>query len=316
MIVLVLTKTTAIALLPSILFFLCARAKEKDSGWVRAGLLAVGSAIVLWCVYFFAWVRPRYLADFRFVFSINNFRSHLTVLPRVLLDTMADGLWINAVLVPLAAVLLVIAAFRLRELWRAPLFGAMLLTVVADSAFIVYHGNLQPRYYLILAIPAVALVVMITENLWLGGMRRVALVAAAVLLVAAADMSLKTIRFVRHPEYTYRDMANAVAEKMRSDGEVAPVIFAGAGDDISLFTGVRAISMYEPDGLEPLLNTYKPTWMGVWQDWEQAFPKQVSSAYNLQPVEEFRVYDDQPHHRMFVLYKMTPRSRAAAGAAR
>jgi hypothetical protein len=157
---------------------------------------------------------------------------------------------------------------------------------------------------------------MVGEKLWLGGMRRVAFAAAALLLVVAADMSFKTLGYVRHPEFTYRDMAQAVAEKMRADGEAAPVIFAGAGDDISLFTGVRAISMYEPYGLQPLLDTYQPTWMGAWQDWEQAFPEQVSSEYNVRPVEKFRVYADQPHHGVFVLYNMTLRSHGPVDVAK
>lgn len=309
---LVLTKTTAVALLPSILFFLYARAKQERVAWGRPLVVAVGTAIVLWGLYFFVWVRPRYLKDFRFVFAINNYRSHLTVVARVLTEALADGLWINTVLVLLAVVLWLIAAVRLRQLWRSPLFTAMLVALIGHFAFIVYHGNLQPRYYLILTIPVVSVVVMTGEALWFKGMRRMAVLTAAVLIAIAAQMTVTTLSYVRHPAYTYRDMATAVAEKMRSGGQVAPVIFAAAGDDISLFTGVRAISMYEPYGLQPLLDRYRPGWMGAWQDWEQAFPKQVASQYELQPVETFRVYNDQPHHGIFVLYKMTPRAVVAA----
>jgi hypothetical protein len=192
-------------------------------------------------------------------------------------------------------------------LWRSPLFCAMLVAILVNLALIIYRGNLQPRYYLIFVIPVVGIVVMGMERLWLDGMRAAAIVAATLLIAAAADMTVQTLSYVRHPEYKYRDMAMAVAQKMRSDGENAPVIFAGAGDDISLFTGVRAISMYEPYGLQPLMNYYQPQWMGAWMDWEKDFPKQVSSTYEVQPVATFRVYDDQPHHGIFVLYKMTSR---------
>jgi hypothetical protein len=192
----------------------------------------------------------------------------------------------------------------------------MVVAIVADSAFILYHGNLQPHYYLVLAIPLVAVVVMGTERLWLSGLRPAAIAVVSILLVTAVVMTAKTLNYARHPEYSYRDTAIAVAQKMRADGARAPVLFAGAGDDISLFTGVRAISMYEPYGLQPLLDQYQPRWMGAWQDWEQAFPEQVSSRYELQPVETFRVYDDQPHHEVFVLYKMTPRKGAAVKVAK
>jgi hypothetical protein len=307
---LVLAKTTAIALVPSILFFLYARARQDRAGWARPAVVAIGTAIALWCVYFFAWVRPKYLADFKFVFAINNYRAHLTVLPYVLSQMLVKGLWINAVLVPVAIAMLVVAAIRMRSLWQSPLFGAMVVAIVADSAFILYHGNLQPHYYLVLAIPLVAVVVMGTERLWLSGMKPVAIGVVVILLVTAGVMTAKTLNYARHPEYSYRDTAVAVAQKMRAEGEGAPVLFAGAGDDISLFTGVRAISMYEPHGVQPLLDEYQPRWMGAWQDWEQAFPQQVSAEYELQAEGTFRVYDDQPRHGVFVLYKMTPRLKA------
>ena len=56
-----------------------------------------------------------------------------------------------------------------------------------------------------------------------------------------------------------------------------PVLFGGGADDISLFTGVRGISFYEPYGLQPLLERYQPGWMGAWLDWEQDYPRQVSA---------------------------------------
>ena len=102
-------------------------------------------------------------------------------------------------------------------------------------------------------------------------------------------------------------MAMAVAERMRADKSVDPVLIGGAADDISLFTGVRAISFYEPYGLQPLLDRYHPGWMGAWLDWEADYPRQVSSQYEVQQVTSFHVYEDQPHHQLFVLYRMVPR---------
>jgi hypothetical protein len=111
-------------------------------------------------------------------------------------------------------------------------------------------------------------------------------------------------------------MAMAVAEKMRAAGDTAPVLYGGGADDISLFTGVRAIAFYAPNGWQPLLKRYQPGWMGAWMDWDGDFVRQVSPEYALEPVETFRVYEDQPNHNVFVLYRMVPRGSRPGGTAK
>src|SRR6202000_2107823 len=90
MVALVWTKTTAIALVVSILYFLYARARKQGRLWIVPMATGGTTAVGVWCVYFFAWVRPRYLHDFKFVFAINNYRSHLTILPAMLWQTMVS----------------------------------------------------------------------------------------------------------------------------------------------------------------------------------------------------------------------------------
>ncbi len=313
---LVWTKTTAIVLVVSILYFLYARAREQGRSWVRAEVTAITTAVVAWCVYFFAWVRPSYLRDFMFVFAINNYRSHLTILPEMLRQMLVSGLGINSVLFPAGLTVVMVAVIWMRSLWRKPLFTAAILAATVDLAFIVSRGNFQPRYFLIVAMPLVIVVVMGAEEFWRRGMTRVVLAGGVVLLATALTMTVKTVGYVLHPVYTQRDMAMAVAQRMRADGSVDPVLFGGAADDISLFTGVRGISFYEPYGLQPLLERYQPGWMGAWLDWEQDYPRQVSPQYELQQVATFRVYEDQPLHQVFVLYRMMPRGSRSGGTAK
>lgn len=313
---LIWTKTTSVVLAVSILYFLYARAREHGREWLRPTLIAATTAAVVWCVYFFAWVRPRYMRDFEFLFEINHFRSHLTILPEVLWHTAVDGLWINAVLVPIGVAVLIAAVVWLPGLWRKPLFTASVLAASLNVAYIVYHGNFQPRYYLMLAMPLVLMVAMGLEELWRAGLKQVAVAGGVVLLATALVMTVKTTGYVLHPAFTQRDMAFGVAETMRADGPSDSVLFGGASDDISLFTGVRGIPFYEPYGLQPLLDRYHPGWMGAWQDWEEQFPRQVAPQYELQPVRTFRVYDDQPHHQVFVLYRMIPRGSRSPDAAK
>jgi hypothetical protein len=312
---LVWTKTTGVALEISILYFLCARAREQRRSWVRPAVTAITTAVVVWCVYFVAWVRPRYLQDFKLVFALNNYRSHLTILPAMLRQTFVSGFGTNTVLFPVGLVIIAVAVVWMRELWRKPLFASAVLAGGMDLAFILYHGNFQPRYYLVVAMPLVIVVVMGVEELWRKGMRRTALMGAGALLGVALVMTVRTLGYAMHPTYTHRDMAMAVAETMRASGDVDPVLYGGGADDISLFTGVRSIAVYHPEGLRPL-ERYRPGWMGVWLNWEKDAVNQVLPEYELQPVATFRVYEDQPDHNDFVLYRMVPRGRLTDGAAK
>ena len=89
----------------------------------------------------------------------------------VLSDTLLDGAWIGKTLfaLALAAVagsLAMLALGRLRgeRLRRGnPLVVALLLWVFGYGAFLAYHANLQPRYYLVLAVPLTLLVAMVFE---------------------------------------------------------------------------------------------------------------------------------------------------------
>ena len=308
LVAMVWTKTTAVVLALSIVYFLYARAKEENRPWMMPVVTAILTAVVVWTVYFVAWVWPRYLRDFNYVFAINNYRSHLTILPKVLWRMLVSGLWINSVLFPAGLVILVVALLWARRLWHNPLFASAVLAAAVDLAFIVYHGSFQPRYYLVVAMPLVIVVVMGVEDSWRGGMKAITLASVAILLGTALTMTVRTVGYALHPAYTHRDMATAVAARMRAEGGAAPVLLGEGSDDISLFTGVRAISFYQPYGLQPLLDRYQPEWMGVWLDSEQVFVNQVAPLYELREVAAFRVYDDQPEHNIFVLYRMVPRS--------
>ena len=151
----VLTKTTAIFLLPAILWLLWARAGYRLRPFLRLSLPSASLAAALWLSYYFVVIRPHFLPDFHYLFDANSYTS-LTPsnILTVLADTLADGLWIGKILYPLA-LLAAFSVFLLRpRLLRNPLVPSLLLWAAGYAAFPAYHNNLQPRYYLVLAIPS------------------------------------------------------------------------------------------------------------------------------------------------------------------
>ena len=146
---LVLTKVTGVVLVPAVLYMMAAGWEcpslagnqslhllwDRDL-WRGAAALAVpvGTAAVLWEGYMRFLVRPRYRDDYRFLFKINAYHAHLSIVPKMAWVALRDGGWMNPVEFFLGVVLGSLALVWLRELWKIPLFGAaflaMLLTLI------------------------------------------------------------------------------------------------------------------------------------------------------------------------------------------
>ncbi len=67
---------------------------------------------------------------------------------------------------PLALLAIGIVFLFNPRLLRNPLIPALLLWIFGYAAFLAYHANLQPRYYLVVAIPATLLVPIVFESIW------------------------------------------------------------------------------------------------------------------------------------------------------
>ena len=306
LLLLVLTKVTGVALIPGILYLVWA-----SWGWPRGRVLGRFVLICaipagLWGLYFLIAIRPHYLADYRLLFSINAYRVHLNIIPREGLKTLVGGNWMAPVLFRWALAVIAISVVWLRSLWRMPMFGAAVLVITGQLAFIGYHTNYQPRYYLVIAMPMMVVVVLGAMGIW---QRRVVwerIPMAAVLLLAGGMMAVKTWDFVTQPQYSFLEAAQSIAAVVRADGGGGPLL-SDSGDDITLMTGLPAIcEQYAVDGLDPLLRRYRPGWYAAWMPYEGPAIKAVGERYRLDEVARYRVFDD-PMRQTLVLYKLTAR---------
>jgi 4-amino-4-deoxy-L-arabinose transferase-like glycosyltransferase len=308
---LVLTKVTGIALVPAVIYLLCAR-----WGWRAVGrrevagvALVVGTAAVLWFGYRTLMVRPQYLADYRLLFSINAYRVHLSIVPKMAWITLRDGAWFSPVLFPLAMVAVVVSVVWLRALWRVPLFGAAVIAIVGHLAYIGYHTNFQPRYYLVIAMPLMVVIGLCGADS--GGLRsRVpswGWGGAVLALVVGGVMVVHTLGYVMHPGYSFWEAAEGIGGIIDADGGANPMLLSDSGDDITLWTGVPAVcESYSVHGLDAALNRYRPGWYAAWPGWEDKSITEVGERYRLNEVARYRVFDD-PSRQTLVLYKLTPR---------
>ena len=163
----VLTKTTAVFLLPSIAWLLWARAGYRLRPFIRISLLPGAIAATVWLTYYLAVVRPHFLDDYRYLFAANAYTG-ITAATAITIfsDTIRDGLWIGHILYPLSLLAILIAVLNPRLSRRNPLIPALVFWAAGYAAFLAYHNNLQPRYYLVIAVPLTLLVPTLFLELW------------------------------------------------------------------------------------------------------------------------------------------------------
>ncbi len=258
----VLAKTTGLFLFPAIFWLLWASSEYRIACFLRTAALACGVGIAAWGGYFLLFVRPRYLIDYRYLFSANAYTGiTLSTFWTVISEALLDVSWIGATLSVLAllAVVGTLAALGFSGFGRGARFNslpvALLLWIFGYGAFLTYHANLQPRYYLVLAIPltlltAIAFDFVIHASVTAAGIgKRVlqltAIVSGLALIFVVCSGGRQTLAYVRNPEYAWWNAAQEIRGLV--DGEMAAsqsqggaahsrMVLSISGSDLSLMT--------------------------------------------------------------------------------
>ena len=311
--VMVLTKTTAIFLLPAIAWLLWARSGYRLKPFLQLGVPAAFLGAVIWLSYFGFIVRPHFLSDYRYLFSANAYTGITSEnVLSVLHDAFADGAWIGHLLYPMGLIAAVIALLITPRLLRNPLIPALLLWVAGYAAFLAYHNNLQPRYYLVIAIPLTLLVPVVFESIW-NGPRIIAplhcfaaVLAVGTLAVLAVTDARQTLQYVRTPEYTFTRAAEQIHDIVMSDRTHNPLVLSISGSDLSLMTGLPSIcddfgTMELPDRVR----AYRPGWYVTWNQVDDDKMDALTPLYHLQRVAAFPAMDD-PERNLLILYRLDP----------
>ncbi|HLI77079.1 MAG TPA: hypothetical protein VKV02_09045 [Acidobacteriaceae bacterium] len=311
----VLTKTTAAALVPAVGYMLWYRAGYRLRPALKLALLPLALAAMIWAGYLLLFVRPHYLEDYQYLFSANAYTGfQLQPLATVLFNTFADGHWMGGVLYPAFFVAVVLALFARPAFFRDPLVPTLLLWTGGYFAFLAYHNNLQPRYYLVPAVPITALVALALEEfrhaparisrhsvraLW-------PLVAAAVVAAIAVPDVLLQLSFILHPEYTFENAAQNIARIVRSNPQQPDLILSISGSDLTLMTGLPSIDDdFGTLDLDQRVKQYHPGWYVAWNELDDDKMDALRPLYRPVRVAEFPSMDD-PERNLLILYRLDP----------
>jgi hypothetical protein len=321
----VLTKTTAISLMPSIAYLMWSRAssiseprRTQLATFVRWSLIAVCGVAAVFIPYGIVVAHLHLAAD-----VTNYFRpATYTVRPSrafmVAVGTLFNLRWMGGCFGPLCCV----AAFvALAKNGRHPLVATFLLWAAGYLGFIWYHANMQPRYYFVAAIPLLLLLAIVVGSFLdvsQDSPRQVKLRATAVaslVLVFSAIEATQTVDFVLHPEYTFLNAATRIHQIIAGDPMHSNLLLSSSGEDIMLMTGTPGIT----DGIsllpmKPLVQRYDPGWLALWAGPDEANKTPpLRTIYALHEAGRFEVMD-VPSRNPLILYRLDRKDDGPAPA--
>jgi hypothetical protein len=307
----VLTKTTGVCLIPAIFYMVWARAGYRLRPALRLALPPAMGGLLLWCAYFFLFVRPHYLADYQYLFSANAYTGiALEPVATVILNTITDGAWMGTLIYVTFFAVIALTFFWRPRLLSNPLFPSLLLWIGGYFSFLAYHNNLQPRYYLVVAVPITVVVAMGIDSFRQQHdrtMTAVAGVIAAVLVLAiAVPDAVQQIGYVRHATYQFEAAAQGIKRIVLADKTHSHLILSISGSDLSLMTGLPSIDDdFGTDDMDVRVRQYRPGWYASWNDVEDDKADALTPTYQLQRVAAFPAYDD-PDRNLLILYRLDP----------
>lgn len=303
----VLTKTTALFLLPAIVYSLWYGQRHRLAEFLRSAATMAAAAAAAWSGYFFLLVRPRYLADYKYLFLVNVYTKPSTAMGwlATYYYSVHGALWVDRTLVLLALALVILSALVARALWRNPVFVSSLLAIAGYFFFIGFHNNMQPRYYAVVAffvflVVALGTAALLQERRWLG-MGALAVTAAAIALNAR-----EVLHYARHPEYSFVEAAENLTRYIDRHPNGNRLLLSISGNDITLITGLPSIcDDFGTLDLPSRTRKYQPGYYAAWNDLDPGTLEDLHTQYWLEQVASFPAFDD-PERNNLVLFKLHP----------
>jgi 4-amino-4-deoxy-L-arabinose transferase-like glycosyltransferase len=319
-----LTKTTAVFLLPAIGWAMILplwRNKKLAIRCTLAAAVTFAAAFGLWMALV---IRFGLLADFKYFFFINHYDK-----PKVFYWPLLSfwwsfhgGLWIDHILIPLAGIMAVLAAlfcvrnfFRGREsvlgrLAATPEFGAFILAIAGNIGFMTLQNHPQPRYFAVAAFFCFFLVALGTAALFEESCtfcsRRLAPALLALIALAAAFNGLQTLNYAAHPEYTYIDAARQLTHYIDAHPNGNRLLLSISGDQLTLLTQLPSLcDDFGTEDLDVKIARYRPGWFAAWNDLDPGTLSDLHQHYSLEQVATFDALDDTDRN-LLVLFKLHP----------
>jgi len=297
--VMVLTKTTALVLLPGVIWLLW----KKNP---RAILTVIVLAGALFGIYSFIVLRSRYAEDFHYFFDINALADvEIGRTGSFLLQLFRNGMWIDRIMYPAALAVLLLSLVWLRQLWRNPLFTACWIAFLGNAIYILRRqDDYAPRYFLVMLVPCIITLIIALQE-WKIRNGSLASLLAATLGVAVVLDTIQVVGFLAHRQYQFYSAAKSIREIVDANPSAHRLLLGSSGDQLALMVAIPSINDgYSYQDLDKKVLAYRPGWYVGWNGLDQDILNSLS-AYRLDEVANFPVFDREDRDRL-KLYRMVP----------
>jgi len=310
-----LTKTTAVFLLPALGWTMLFPYRRDLKQGIRCAVAAAGGFALTFALWMGVVIHAGLLADYKYLFFINKYDKPPEFYWPVLSFwwSFHGGLWVDHILIPLAGALSLAVLF----LWRTPsgrkllldpVFGASLLAAAGYILFMTYQNHPQPRYFALVAFFCFFIVAMGAEALLgqTGHRRKLGFGVLALTVSAVGVNCATTLNFALHPEYTFVNAAQKLTRYIDEHPNGNRLLVSISGDEITMMTHLP--SLCDDFGTQELvakLVAYQPGWWATWNDIDPGTLEDLHNHYSLEQVASFRALDD-PERNVLVLFKLHP----------
>lgn len=339
-----LTKTTAVFLLPAIGWAMIAPLWKERRMAVRCAAAAAVAAVGTFGFWMALIAHFRLMADYRYLFYINKYPKPTEFYWPLLSFwwSFRGGLWADRILVPLAGLVVLGGVLTWRSDWgrqlrRDPVFCSSLLAVAGYILFMTYQNHPQPRYYAVVAFFSFFVVAMgigallvkrtpamaeghegefagledQSKNPGKGAWKRIhgrrlgyGFLAAAV--IAACVNGELTLYYVLHPEYTFVPAVEKLTHYIDQHPNGKRLLVSTSGDEITMISHLPTLcDDFGTQDLVSKLKVYQPGWFATWNEVDPGTLEDLHNHFSLEQVGTFRALDN-PDRNILVLFKLHP----------
>ena len=300
----VLTKTTAVVLLPGIFCVAWMRRKMTLASALQLAL-AMGVAPFLLLAGYRVFVdRAGFGADYRYFYAVNGMQDvdwgqSLATLAMFL----RNSFWLDRFLYPLAVGVLAVSVVWLRDLWRNPLFTGSWVVIACQAAFIFRRqDDYAPRYWLVFLVPVIFCVTL-TINALRHLSRKLYLAALCALAVIAIINTTNIWSYVAAPTYQFHNAAMDIKRIVAVHPESKPLMLGASAAEVSLATGIPSVNdVFGEQELGARVERYRPGWFLVWNK-IGAENKDALLPYALEWFASYPMFDDGDRDEL-ILYRI------------
>jgi hypothetical protein len=306
-VLMILTKTTGVFLLPAILYPVWFRYREDWRQAVRPMLVVFVTVVALMAAERLLFA-SQHVADARAFFGNSEPVVSLFGSARKAARLVYRGTWIDPILWPIAGLALLSSAWPvLRGLWRNVLWGVSVLWIIGYSLFIVYHYDGPPRYFTAMLVPVLILVVMCIRELCAQKRMAWARALIAACIVSSVWNLAHIQRYVLHPDYTMANAADRIRAIIDAHPEQPRLIIGHASNETSLFIGIPSMDdVLGAYSQAQKLQIYNPGWFLIWSDEVPISYPDVAAERTMVPMADIHVMDDKVRNRL-ELFELLPK---------